>query len=211
LGVALRAATAGGPWAGGTGEADFCEALGPYLLSFQRVLEESEQPRCPYCGHAGRKDDACTHMNCPACSMNWCYSCGKKSEDVDGSGGRGSFGQHNTGWDTAEPQYRSRCPLFLDAIGDRTEDPAWTDVLGDAATDKFHAWLLRRNLAVWYRELGMHPAPGLPPKAGPGGAQMDLFDRLAAHFDSVRSCGVAKAEFAAFDPVATPLYKRRAH
>lgn len=69
-------------------------------------------------------------------------------------------------------------------------------------------WTLKRDLAAWYRDLGRHSPPGLPEKRGPGGQLLDLYDRLLAHFPAVAAAGIAKADFATFDPVATPLYVR---
>jgi hypothetical protein len=37
---------------------------------------------------------------------------------------------------------------------------------------------------------------------------LDLYDRLLAHFPAVAAAGIAKADFATFDAVAMPLYKR---
>ena len=76
---------------------------------------------------------------------------------------------------------------------------------GDDATDKFHQWSLRRDVAAWYKTLGRFTPPELAERPG-----MDLYDRLAAHFPAVRACGITKADFAHFDPATTPLYKRNA-
>lgn len=34
---------------------------------FDECIYEGSKMRCPYCGKDGRKDDACTHMQCVGC------------------------------------------------------------------------------------------------------------------------------------------------
>jgi len=226
----------GGGGGGGEEEVDFCEALGPHMQVFLKVIADSLQPCCPHCGHRGRKDDACTHMTCPSCANRWCYCCGKKAEEADGSGPhmvRGvvcvaqpwlnslqalnppppfpphpftqDFGEHNVHFDSSDPEFSLRCPQFFDDADVVCEDPEWAGVTGDDATDKYHQWSLRRDVAAWYKTLGRFTPPELTERPG-----MDLYDRLAAHFPAVRACGIAKADFVHFDPATTPLYRRNA-
>ena len=44
-----------------------CWELKEFKEKFDKVLNEGSKQFCPKCGLGGRKDDASTHMTCPAC------------------------------------------------------------------------------------------------------------------------------------------------
>jgi hypothetical protein len=169
FGPAFGEGASSGGGGGGGEDADFCEALGPHLLVFLKAVADSAQPACPHCGHRGRKDDACTHMCCPKCTEHWCYCCGAKAEEADGSGPGRRFGEHNAHFEEADPAYAKRCPQFLSYLDQIANDPAWAGIDGDAATDKFHecvgrwgGWRSPPLRSMWPLLTPTLPLPSLP-------------------------------------------------
>lgn len=84
-----------------------CGLHGALKNEFVSIIGRASQGVCPGCGHMGQKDDACTHMTCPACHVRWCYVC--EQTRADASGGEH---EHNTGWE-GNP---ARCPMYLHYI-----------------------------------------------------------------------------------------------
>lgn len=94
-----------------------CKALGQSKALVEAAIEEGSKMKCPGCGLAGRKDDACTHMNCPKCSSCWCYVCGLDVKDCDKAPPRegrpaDDIFLHNQGWE----ENKNRCPMYLTQI-----------------------------------------------------------------------------------------------
>ena len=52
-------------------EHNHCEKLRVAKRKIEEAIEEGSKMRCPKCGLAGRKDDACTHMTCVRCDATW--------------------------------------------------------------------------------------------------------------------------------------------
>lgn len=52
----------------------------------EKALNDGYISKCPDCGSAYIKNDACMHMTCTTCATRWCYCCGRRrqgpSEDL---------------------------------------------------------------------------------------------------------------------------------
>lgn len=60
-----------------------CQKLRSAKQMIEEAIEDGSRMKCPCCGLAGRKDDACTHMSCPKCAASWCYVCGLDVKECD--------------------------------------------------------------------------------------------------------------------------------
>ena len=60
-----------------------CQKLRSAKKMIEEAIEDGSRMKCPCCGLAGRKDDACTHMSCPKCAASWCYVCGLDVKECD--------------------------------------------------------------------------------------------------------------------------------
>jgi hypothetical protein len=103
----------------------------PKLL-VERAIDSGSLMPCPTCGIEGRKDEACTHMNCPKCLEVWCYVCGMSAKNADkelpeeGKDANDIF-LHNRDWQLNE----NRCPLYMTQILEVDEN--WLVRNGDVA------------------------------------------------------------------------------
>jgi hypothetical protein len=97
-----------------------CGVLDVHLTAFNQALERGTGMACPGCGHYGRKDDACTHMRCPNCHIEFCYVCGIANELLDKGTPGGRIHSHNEEWHLKT----ARCPMYLTEIGQI--DPRWS-------------------------------------------------------------------------------------
>ena len=71
-------------------EAEEAKARSPVhqaLLCVNEALTIGQSVKCPGCGNAKRKDDACMHMDCE-CGVHFCYCCG--ADRYPGVVGRGA-------------------------------------------------------------------------------------------------------------------------
>ena len=71
-------------------------------------MKESTGISCPGCGLFGMKDEACTHMTCEKCQIEWCYFCKKTKQQLFGDRDA-EFTEHNNNW----PEDQTCCPTFL--------------------------------------------------------------------------------------------------
>ena len=89
-----------------------CKELEVLKARFDQVIEYAATRRCPTCGVAGMKDEACTHMVCGDCQTTWCYVCGLPENQCDKEDPKGNIYSHNADWRENE----RRCPWFLEGI-----------------------------------------------------------------------------------------------
>jgi len=101
-----------------------CAELASFRKPFRDAATIGKGAKCPNaeCGIVGRKDDACTHMRCPKCQVQFCYICERSVQDCDKFGGPGgSIYRHNDQWD----RNPARCPMYLRQISD--VDASWPE------------------------------------------------------------------------------------
>lgn len=165
-----------------------CKALGSAKALVEAAIEDGSKMKCPQCGLAGRKDDACTHMNCPKCTTVWCYVCGLDVKDCDKAPPREGRPQndiflHNQDWEVNE----SRCPMYLTQIlevdmnwlGDNWEETARDADFEDdeKCLDYLHRFKTIRKLQQVRYTVGPHD-----------------FAAVFANFDSVKNSGYTLEE-----------------
>jgi hypothetical protein len=103
-----------------------CEELASAKTAVEKALDEGGVMPCPGCGLLGRKDGACTHMQCVKCATVWCYFCGDDANKCDKASRTGAAASeplygHNEDWETNE----HRCPMYLSAICEVDEGMAF--------------------------------------------------------------------------------------
>ena len=106
---------------------------------------------CPRCDLKGRKDDACTHMNCVKCGCDWCYVCGLAVDACDKAPPREGRDEndlylHNRNWET---NYR-RCPMYLTQILEVDLNWLGANWEENATDDDFE------DDEKWYEEIKYH-------------------------------------------------------
>ena len=61
-------------------------AAGPLADNFRRFFEEQMWMPCPRCRVGALKDTSCNHVTCSACSLKFCYACGRAQFAADAPG-----------------------------------------------------------------------------------------------------------------------------
>ena len=160
-----------------------CGSLRFIKSKVEKAIEEGSQMQCPACGLSGRKDDACTHMSCPKCLLEWCYVCGVGVADCDKAPPRAGrpvndIYLHNKDWESNE----RRCPMYLTQIlevdlswlGDdwenRISDEDFED--DEKCLDHFHRFRTIQKLQEVLQETGLRD-----------------FQAVFEHFESIRNAG----------------------
>jgi hypothetical protein len=95
----------------------FVRRLAKAKKLLEAAIEQGSKMKCPNCGVAGRKDNACTHMTCLRCTAVWCYVCGLDVNQCDKAQPRhgrpaDDIFLHNQGWEVNP----NRCPVYLTQI-----------------------------------------------------------------------------------------------
>jgi hypothetical protein len=159
-----------------------CAHLAPYLKAFQDALEEGTGTRCPSCGFLGRKDDACTHITCPSCQIEFCYVCGIATANLDKIPTSQLIHGHNADW-----EYNSkRCPMYLYEINDI--DDRWPEDNDNECVGYLSRLKTVANLRTAVEYMGL-----------------DIYHKLRAKYKIVRNCGYSEAEI--FDTDTTLIIR----
>eukprot|EP01083_Nonionella_stella_P223530 796554_1 len=127
-----------------------CAQLSPYKQKWDKALSDGNTRACPGCGIRGMKNNACTHMTCVKCHMEWCYVCGLSINDVDKANGfaqNNIFG-HNQDWKT-DP---NRCPMWLNNIHE--VDSMWPRDDSDGCVTFLHRLRTMELLKAVVNEMG---------------------------------------------------------
>ena len=111
-------------------------ARDPVNRAYRCVIEAlkiGQSVKCPGCGNATRKDDACMHMDCD-CGVHFCYVCG--ADRYPGVVGKGpdyhARNKVNCGCDANSSYLENQLGWSTFGVADRNETPA------DGALIEFH-------------------------------------------------------------------------
>lgn len=107
---------------------DRCAPLSKIKADLEEALYRASIRKCPKCGFAGQKDNACTHITCNKCGNVFCYVCVKSQTDLGGS-----LGTHNGDFQTVA----DHCPSRLEQFPGMPSDAA-------KAVEEFHRILLKK-------------------------------------------------------------------
>lgn len=160
-----------------------CGELSELKKEIESAIDEGQKMRCPKCGLAGMKDNACTHMTCPKCRTVWCYLCGLSEVECDKDNGDSIY-DHNIDWQCMD----SRCPMFLAEINEAVDD-SWP-LADQECLNKFHDIITKKKLKIKIEKIGL-----------------DVFNKVKNHFLSIQNSGIQYDEVLAISS-EEPLFKR---